>query len=157
MSVRCLKTVQLLPVSLAVAWDFFATPLNLSKIKPAAMKFKILSELPPRIYPGLFINYKVAPVFHVPLNWTTEITKVVPEQYFIDEQRVGPFKLWHHEHHFKATEGGVLMTDIVYYEIGKSVLGVLAGILFVHAKVKWIFAYRYRKLEHMFNADPLPH
>lgn len=151
MSVRCLKTIQLLPVSLAEAWDFFATPLNLSRIKPSGMQFKILSELPPKIYPGLFINYRVAPVFHIPLSWTTEITKVVPQQYFIDEQRIGPFKLWHHEHHFKEVGAGVQMTDILHYEIGKSFLGSLAGLLFVHAKIRWIFDFRYRKLERMFD------
>lgn len=151
MSVQCLKTIQLLPLSLEEAWDFFATPLNLSRIKPQGMLFKILSELPPEIYPGLLIHYKVAPIWRIPLAWTTEITKVAPQQYFIDEQRIGPFKLWHHEHHFKQVETGVQMTDILHYEIGKSFPGTWAGLLFVHAKIRWIFDFRYRKLEQMFG------
>ena len=156
MSVRCLKTIQVLPVSLGEAWAFFATPLNLSRIKPSGMQFKILSELPQRIYPGLLINYRVSPVWHIPLSWTTEITKVVPQQYFIDEQRIGPFKLWHHEHHFKEVEKGVEMTDILHYEIGMSFLGTLAGFLFVHAKIRWIFDFRYRKLERLFEPNFTP-
>lgn len=151
MVTKVLKRVQFLPTPVETAWDFFSTPLNLSKIKPSDMRFKILSELPDRIYPGLFIHYKVAPIWNIPILWTTEITQVAKERYFIDEQRKGPFRMWHHEHHFEAVDGGVLMTDVLHYNVGKWLLGVFASALFVDAKVKWIFDYRSKKLDHLFS------
>lgn len=151
MAIKILKTSQLLPVSLERAWDFFSSPANLNEITPESMTFKVLSELPEKIYPGLIINYKVTPLFNIPLNWTTEITQVVARQYFVDEQRIGPYKIWHHEHHFEEREEGVLMSDILHYDIGKWFLGDLAGLLFIDAKVKSIFDYRYKKLEEIFG------
>lgn len=115
------------------------------------MVFEITSKVPDKIYEGLLINYKIKPMMNVVVHWCTEITIVKPLCYFVDEQRKGPYKLWHHEHHFKAADGGVMMTDILNYDIGKSVLGWLAGELFVHRKVKQIFEYRYKVLEEYFT------
>lgn len=150
MSIKVLKTTQFLPVPLEEAWAFFSSPANLDTITPESMTFRVLSDLPGKIYPGLIINYKVAPVFRIPLHWTTEITHVSEGVYFVDEQRSGPYRIWHHEHHFEERDGGVLMTDILHYDIGKWLLGRLAGALFVDAKVKAIFAYRYEKLQKIF-------
>lgn len=141
---------QILPITLAEAWDYFATPHNLNEITPDNMTFEIQSDVPERMYEGMFIEYRIRPVLNVPLKWITEITHVKEQEFFVDEQRVGPYKIWHHEHHFKAVEGGVLMTDILHYDIGKSVFGYLAGVLFVHNKVKSIFDYRFKKLENYF-------
>lgn len=154
MAVTVLKRSQFLPVSLEEAWDFFTNPANLNEITPESMNFKILSELPDRVYPGLFILYKVAAVANIPMDWTTEITHVEPMAYFVDEQRKGPYNIWHHEHHFEAQSGGVLMTDILHYDIGKSLFGAIAGALFVHRKVREIFDYRFQKLEQLFPAKP---
>jgi len=148
--ITTLKHSQFLPISLEQAWDYFATPSNLNEITPEDMSFKICSELPDKMYEGLFITYKVVPMFNIPLDWCTEITHIKDKAFFVDEQRVGPFSIWHHEHHFKAVEGGVLMTDILSYKIGKSIFGYIAGKLIVHKKVRNIFVYRSKKLETIF-------
>ena len=147
-----LKQEQFLPISLSEAWDFFSTPRNLNEITPDDLDFEICSELPDHVYKGLMITYRIRPILNIPVNWCTEITQVKEKEFFVDEQRSGPYKIWHHEHHFKSTEGGVLMTDILQYEIGKSIFGWLAGKLFVHKKVKQIFDYRYKKLETYFQS-----
>ena len=147
---RRLKQEQFLPLSLKEAWDFFATPKNLNEVTPKDMVFEIISELPEKMYEGLFITYRVRPMLNIPLNWCTEITHVREETYFVDEQRQGPYAIWHHEHHFKAVEGGVLMTDLLHYDIGKSVFGWIAVILFVHKRVRQIFEFRQKALEKMF-------
>ena len=103
----------------------------------------------------MFITYKIAPMFNIPLDWVTEITQIKELEYFVDEQRKGPYNIWHHEHHFKAVKGGVLMTDILYYDIGKSIFGWLAGKLFVDEKVAGIFEYRSIKLGELFTANNL--
>jgi ligand-binding SRPBCC domain-containing protein len=146
-----LKQEQFLPISLDEAWQFFATPKNLNEITPDDMVFEIVSELPDTMYAGLLINYRLKPMLNIPVNWCTEITHIKEQEYFIDEQRNGPYRIWHHEHHFETVEGGVLMTDILHYDIGKSIFGWMAGKLFVHKKVKTIFDYRYRTLETYFQ------
>lgn len=136
-----------LSVSLEDAWHYFATPRNLNEITPSDVVFEVISELPDKMYEGLLINYRLRPIFNIPINWTTEITHIKEKEYFIDEQRKGPYRIWHHEHHFKAVAGGVIMTDLLYYDIGKSFIGWLAGKLFVHQKVQSIFEYRSKILE----------
>lgn len=146
-----IKQEQFLPISIEEAWDFFTRPENLNKITPKEMVFEITSELPERVYEGLIITYNIKPMLNIPLFWCTEITHIKEGAFFVDEQRKGPYHIWHHEHHFKSVDGGVMMTDILHYEIGKSVFGRLAGQLFVHKKVKQIFEYRYRILGDYFK------
>ena len=144
------KSEQFLPTTIDKAWDFFSSPGNLNLITPENMRFTIKTELPEKVFTGLLISYKVSPVPLIRFNWTTKITGVNEPYYFIDEQIRGPYKIWRHEHQFREINGGVLMTDIVTYEIGKYFFGWLAGKLFVHRKVKEIFNYRYSKLEELF-------
>lgn len=146
-----LKQEQFLPISLDEAWQFFATPKNLNEVTPDDMVFEIVSELPDIMYAGLLINYRLKPLLNIPINWCTEITHIKEKVYFVDEQRKGPYSIWHHEHHFKAVAGGVLMTDILHYDIGKSIFGWIAGKMFVNKKVKSIFAYRFKMLESYFE------
>jgi ligand-binding SRPBCC domain-containing protein len=146
-----LRRVQFLPVSLEEAWSFFSNPGNLNAITPDGMVFKITSELPEVMYEGMLITYKISPVLNIPLDWVTEITKIKEGAYFIDEQRKGPYRIWHHEHHFTAKDGGVEMTDLLYYDIGKSIFGYVAGEIFVHRMVREIFDFRYKKLEELFG------
>jgi ligand-binding SRPBCC domain-containing protein len=145
------KTEQLLPLSLREAWDFFATPRNLNAVTPKELEFRITSDVPDKMYEGLMITYKINPMLNIPVNWVTEITHIKNLAYFVDEQRKGPYRMWHHEHHFKEVPEGVLMTDILHYEIGKSIFGWLAGKLFVHRKVKEIFQYRNKILSTYFK------
>jgi ligand-binding SRPBCC domain-containing protein len=133
---------QFLPISIEKAWDFFATPKNLNEVTPKDMVFKIMGDIPEKMYQGMFIRYKITPMLNIQLDWCTEITHIQEGQFFVDEQRKGPYNIWHHEHHFKSVEGGVLMTDILHYDIGLGILGWIAGKLFVDNKVKQIFEYR---------------
>jgi ligand-binding SRPBCC domain-containing protein len=105
------------------------------------------------MYEGMLIRYKIKPMLNIPLDWVTEITKVVDKVYFIDEQRKGPYRIWHHEHHFKVVDGGVLMTDKLYYDIGMSFLGNIVGALWVDKQVQNIFTYRKTKLDELFPAQ----
>lgn len=141
---------QFLPITIEDAWEFFSTPKNLNLITPPDVKFKLLNDVPDKMYAGAMICYKISPFLNISFDWVTEITAVKQYEYFTDEQRKGPYRLWHHEHHFEKTGGGVMMTDKLYYDIGKSFLGWLAGKLFVHRQVKEIFDYRYQKLEELF-------
>jgi ligand-binding SRPBCC domain-containing protein len=146
-----LERTQRIPISLEEAWNFFQNPSNLSKITPSEMGFETLSEVPEKMYPGLFIHYKVSPLFGIKMNWTTEITYVQEPNYFVDEQRVGPYSIWHHEHHFKEIEGGVEMLDRVNYKIPFGVLGKIAHPIVVKSKLEEIFDFRIRAVEEIFG------
>lgn len=153
--VYSLQTVQRIPVGIEKAWDFFSNPANLQTITPSSLGFKIISKYHGnRMYPGQIIEYKVSPVLGIPLYWMTEITHVEDQKFFVDEQRIGPYSLWHHQHHFKAIPGGVEMTDIVHYKIPFWVLGDIAHALFVKNQLKQIFNYRFQQVEKMFGAFP---
>jgi ligand-binding SRPBCC domain-containing protein len=147
-----LESVLNLPIDINTAWDFFSSPKNLSKITPSYMGFNITSELKnEKMYPGIIIVYKVRPVLGIPITWVTEITEVSEGKYFIDEQRVGPYKIWHHEHHFSEIEGGVEMTDLLYYKLPFGFIGKIINALYVGKKVKRIFEYRTQVLDKMFG------
>ncbi len=155
MKVFSLKTVQCIPVSLEKAWGFFSSPANLKAITPDKLGFQILSKYHgDKMYAGQIIEYKVKPVWSIPVYWMTEITHVQDKQYFIDEQRFGPYQLWHHQHHFKAVEGGVEMTDIVHYRNSFGFLGNIANTLFVKKQLKQIFEFRFKKVEEFFGKWP---
>lgn len=143
--------MQFLPLSLPEAWDFFSSPANLEKITPAHMGFKILYKSGgDKMYSGQLIRYKVNGIPFVPMHWVTEITHVQEPVYFVDEQRFGPYALWHHQHHFKEVAGGVEMTDEVNYAIPFGPLGRLVNLLFVGREVNAIFNHRYKILEQFF-------
>jgi ligand-binding SRPBCC domain-containing protein len=148
-----LKKQQAIPISLEQAWDFFSSPLNLAKITPPEMNFVVTSDYAPetKMYEGMLISYTITPLFGIRMRWTTEITHVKDGEYFVDEQRFGPYALWHHEHHFKSIKGGVLMDDILTYAIPYGAIGRLANTLFVGNKVKSIFDYRVKAIEGMFG------
>jgi ligand-binding SRPBCC domain-containing protein len=152
MATYSFQTIQRIPISLEQAWDFFSNPANLQRITPGEMGFEIVSTFHgTTMYPGQLIEYTVKPLLGIPLYWMTEITHVQDMQYFIDEQRFGPYSLWHHQHHFKAIEGGVEMTDIVHYRIPLGPLGDFANTLFVRTKLKKIFDFRYEAVENLFG------
>ncbi len=146
-----IKRTQFIPTSIDTCWDFFSSPNNLSVITPEYMRFNVLTDVPTKMYEGLMIAYKVSPVLGIPLNWVTEIKYVHDLQFFVDEQRTGPYKMWHHEHHFKVVEGGVEMTDIVSYELPLGFLGRFAHWLFVRKQLEGIFEYRFKKVTEIFG------
>ena len=141
-----------LPASLEQVWDFISSPENLKEITPDYMGFVISTpNLPKKIYPGLMISYKVSPLLGIKMNWLTEITQVKEPQYFVDEQRAGPYALWHHEHRLSPTDKGVLMTDLVTYRPPGGPLGDLAQRMFIRKQLEGIFRYREEALEQRFG------
>ena len=153
MKTYTVKFEQKLPIPLEQAWDFFSSPINLAKITPKSMAFIITSDykVNTKMYEGMIITYKVAPLLGIKIDWMTEITHVKEGEYFIDEQRFGPFKFWHHEHHFKAIEGGVLMTDKLIYGIPFGFLGQIANSITVAKQTQEIFDYREKAVEELFG------
>lgn len=158
-SIHIMRSYQLnfsqkLPISLAEAWDFFSSPLNLAKITPEDMAFTVTSDLNTieKMYPGMIITYKVSPALGIKLDWMTEITQVVEGKYFIDEQRFGPYKFWHHQHHFKAVEGGTEMLDLLTYGLPMGIFGQVANSVYVASKLQQIFSYRKKKVIELFGA-----
>lgn len=153
--VYSLKTVQRMPVDMDTAWDFFSKPDNLKDITPSDLGFKVISKYHGvDMYAGQIIEYTVKPVLGIPLYWMTEITHVEDKIYFVDEQRYGPYSMWHHQHHFKVIEGGVEMTDIVHYKIPFWFVGDIANTLFVRSQLRKIFEFRYEIVENRFGKWP---
>jgi ligand-binding SRPBCC domain-containing protein len=142
---------QKLPITLEKAWSFFSNPYNLREITPPQMNFQIQHTLPEKVYEGMFIGYKVSPLAGIPMEWVTEITHVKEPYFFIDEQRKGPYEIWHHEHHFEEIENGILMTDKLYYSLPFGFLGRAVNRLVVRNKVLDIFGYRKKVLENLFR------
>jgi ligand-binding SRPBCC domain-containing protein len=151
--VYSLKKVQVLPVKIEEVWNFFSSPENLKTITPPHLGFNVLStQYGDTMYAGQLIEYTVKPLLDIPLYLITEITQIKPMQYFIDEQRFGPYSFWHHQHHFKEVNEGVEMTDIVHYKVPFWFLGDIANSLFVKAQLKKIFDFREEVTVKVFGA-----
>jgi ligand-binding SRPBCC domain-containing protein len=148
---QLIKT-QKLPVTISEIWNFISSPINLKEITPEYMGFKLISDNgAEKMYPGMIITYKVSPLFNIKLNWMTEITHVKELEYFVDEQRIGPYSMWHHQHKIEQIEGGVLMTDIVTYQPPMGILGAIANYFLIKNQLKEIFDYRTIVLEKKFG------
>jgi ligand-binding SRPBCC domain-containing protein len=146
-----LTSEQVLPLSLEKAWEFFTLPTNLDRITPKEMEFRITNNPPNKTYKGQIITYKIGALPFIKSNWITEITHLEEQKFFVDEQRFGPYAMWHHEHHFKAvSENEVLMTDIVNFKLPFGIFGDLVAGNYVKNKVKFIFESRYKILEKTF-------
>lgn len=153
--VYTIKTIQKIPVDINTAWQFFSNPGNLAAITPADMSFAVISKYSGNImYPGQIIEYKVKPLPGLRVYWMTEITHVSDKKFFVDEQRFGPYSLWHHQHHFTVIEGGVEMTDIVHYKIPYWFIGDIANSLLVRKQLQKIFSFRYKAVNDKFGAWP---
>ena len=147
-----LYTAQKLPATIQDVWDFISSPSNLKEITPPHMGFIVTSNTgAQKMYPGMIITYKVSPLLGIKLDWMTEITHVKDFEYFVDEQRIGPYSIWHHQHKIEPIEGGVLMTDIVTYEPPFGFLGAIANALVIKSQLKQIFDYRTVALEKRFG------
>lgn len=151
MKVYTLRTVQNLKISLEEAWSFFSDPNNLKKITPNHLGFHITNDIPDKMHPGMLITYKLSPIKGFPVTWVTEITQVSEPNYFIDNQRFGPYSMWHHQHFFKEIEGGVEMIDLIHYVVPFGILGQIANTLFVRRQLNGIFAHRKKVLKELFG------
>lgn len=151
MKIYRLHKKQNLPITKEQAWEFLSSPENLKTITPDYMGFNILSGADRPMYAGQIIQYIVTPVLGIKTKWVTEITHVVDGEYFVDEQRFGPYALWHHKHFIKKIKGGVEMEDIIDYKIPMGIFGQLAHPILVKPKLEEIFNYRKEKLETLFG------
>lgn len=151
MKIYRLESQQKLPISPEEAWKFLSNPRNLKTITPDYMGFEILSGGDRPMFPGQIIQYIVTPVAGIKTKWVTEITHVKEGEYFVDEQRFGPYSLWHHKHFIKPIPGGVEMEDIIDYKLPSGILGQLAHPILVKPKLDEIFDYRKNKLIELFG------
>jgi len=147
-----LHSKQSLPISREEAWDFLSDPKNLKTITPDHMGFNMLSGGDRPMFAGQIIQYKVSPFPGYSTKWVTEITHVKEGEYFVDEQRFGPYSLWHHKHFLKSIKGGTEMEDIIDYKIPFGLLGQLAHPIVVKKQLKQIFSYREQKLIELFGS-----
>jgi ligand-binding SRPBCC domain-containing protein len=156
MKIYTLHAKQHLPISVDEAWDFLSDPKNLKTITPEYMGFNILSGADRPMFPGQLIQYIVTPILGIKTKWVTEITHVMDKEYFVDEQRFGPYALWHHKHFIKAIPGGVEMEDIIDYKVPAGILGQWVHPFLVKPKLDEIFAYRTKKLSDLFGHYEAP-
>jgi ligand-binding SRPBCC domain-containing protein len=152
MPIHVLEQSQDVPGTLTACWDFFSDPRNLARITPPELGFQVISSLPPRIHPGMMIQYRVRPLFGIPLTWLTEITHVDEPRSFIDEQRIGPYKIWHHEHTFIDSGNGVVtMRDKVTYVLPFGPLGDIVHPFIVAPQLRRIFDFRTQAVSSIFH------
>ncbi len=149
--IHTLKKTQIVPIDLKTAWDFFSSPKNLDKLTPKDLGLKIKSEVADKMYPGMLITYDVNPLPFMKSTWVTEITHVDEPNYFVDEQRLGPYSFWHHKHYFKEVAEGVEVADVVDYALPLGLLGDLLNHLVVKQKLEHIFNYRSKVLKDIFK------
>lgn len=147
-----LRAKQAFPITKKEAWNFLSDPKNLKVITPNHMGFNILSGADRPMYQGQIIQYIIKPFPGIKTKWVTEITHVKKEEYFVDEQRFGPYALWHHKHFIKEINSGVEMEDVIDYKIPFGILGQIAQPLVVKKQLKQIFNYRETKLNELFGS-----
>lgn len=149
-----LERKQQIRAELDEVWEFISNPNNLSLITPDYMGFEVLGNTKPgKMYAGQIIEYFVRPLFGIKMHWATEITHVRNNEFFVDEQRFGPYAFWHHQHHIRPTDKGVEMTDIVHYKLPLGFIGNIINKIIVGKKLQHIFDYRFQKIEELFNHE----
>ena len=151
MKIFKLKYSQKLPISLNEAWEFLSSPNNLELITPKSMDFNIIDWDKKKAYPGQIIQYTVKPLLGIKINWVTEITQVRDKEFFIDEQRFGPYTFWHHKHFIKEIEGGIIMEDVIHYKPPFGLIGILLNFLFINSKLNSVFKHRELELIKTFR------
>lgn len=157
MPIHTLRSTQVIPASLEECWAFFSDPRNLARITPKALDFQILSELPAAIYPGMMIEYRVRPLLGLPMTWLTEISHVEAPRHFVDEQRVGPYAIWHHEHFFTPLDATrTEIRDVVHYVLPFGWLGNLVHPFLVAPELRRIFAHREKAVAEYFKPSATP-
>ena len=138
---------QVVATDMDTAWRFFSDPRNLALMTPPSLGLTPTCPVPDEMYPGMIITYTVKPGPGIRVEWVTEITHVVDRVRFVDEQRSGPYKFWHHQHHFREVPDGVEMRDIVHYRLPfGTIADVVAGGI-VKRQVRKIFEHRRRVLD----------
>ena len=151
MRIYRLKKSQKLPITIDEAWAFFSNPVNLKTITPDYMGFNIVNPEKSKMYSGQIIKYKVSPLFNIKMNWVTEVSHVKENKLFVDEQRFGPYKFWHHKHIFEEINNGIEAIDVLDYVVPFGFIGQIFHPYLVQPKLEEIFDYRKNKLEEIFG------
>jgi ligand-binding SRPBCC domain-containing protein len=155
MKLHTIHSTLMLPISVNEGWDFFSNPKNVSLITPPSLGLEITSDVPETIYPGAIITYRVRPILGIPVTWVTEITHLRKPYLFVDEQRYGPYKFWHHKHLFREVDGGIEVEDLVHYALPFGPLGQIANGVMIQKELDEIFAFRRRYLTMKFGSLPM--
>lgn len=146
-----LKTEQIVHAPIEEVWSFFSTPKNLNALTPSDMAFEVTSGNVDRMYQGQIISYQIEILPKIKQSWVTEITHVQQKEFFVDEQRFGPYTMWHHEHHFQAIDAQTTqMNDIVSYKLPFGLLGKIITGKAIQNRVKAIFEYREKAVNEIF-------
>lgn len=143
---------QNIPAPVSEVWKFISSPDNLKNITPEYLGFEMTTNGGnARMYPGMILAYKVSPILGIKLTWMSEITHVSDQEYFVDEQRIGPYKMWHHQHRITPIKGGVLMVDTVTYQPPFGLIGTIANTLIIKNQLNDIFEFRRLAVEKRFG------
>lgn len=151
MKIYTLSNSQKLPITIEEAWDFLSDPTQLETITSSDMEFKTVTPLPEKMYEGMLMHYQIAPLAGIRLNWVTQITHIEKGVRFIDEQRLGPFRFWHHEHRLIEMDDGIVMQDIVHYVMPFSFIGRIAHWTSIRKLLESLFKFRTEQIETYFN------
>ncbi|MGB0263876.1 MAG: SRPBCC family protein [Opitutales bacterium] len=142
---------QVIATDLNTAWDFIRRPQNLNRITPDDMSFEIISEVPEEMYNGLMIEYRIGIPLLGKQPWLSEIKHVRDHHSFVDEQRIGPYRLWYHYHEISEHADGVRFVDRVHYTLPFGPLGAIAHWLYVKKQLQYIFDYRRQAMVEVFS------
>ena len=147
-----LETKQIIDRPIEEIWSFFTNPKNLNQLTPSDMNFKILSGSSDDFYEGKIISYSINPFKFYNIKWVTEITKIKKNDFFIDEQRFGPYKMWHHEHHFiKNNDNTTTIHDKVIYKLPYGIIGKINHKLFIKKRLLEIFNFRKKTMKQLYT------
>lgn len=85
------------------------------------------------------LKMKLGPI---PLTWNVEHVEYQPPELFSDRQTKGPFKSWHHFHHFEEVDSATTrIRDEIHFT---APFGALSN-SFIHSKLERLFKYRHQQ------------
>ncbi len=148
-----LSTKQRVARPLDTVFAFYAEPRNLARLTPPSLGFRLVDPSEPVMARGLRLTYRIRPL-GIPMTWVSEITEYDPPHWFADEQRRGPYAYWHHEHTFRAVDGGTEVADEVTYGLPFGPVGRLVHALVVRRQLAAIFSFRETAVRETFGGGP---
>jgi len=134
----CLTTELLVTEPRSQVFEFFADAFQLETLTPPWLHFSVRTPRPIDMQRGTLIDYKLR-LHGIPVRWRSEISTWDPPHQFVDEQRKGPYRYWHHLHTFEDVPNGTLVRDFVRYSMP---LGFILHPLLVRRDLTQIFEYR---------------
>ena len=150
-AIHKLQREQIIATNLNTAWEFIRRPQNLNRITPDDMTFEIISDVPEEMYNGLIIEYRIGIPLIGKQPWLSEIKHVKDHHSFVDEQRIGPYRLWYHYHEISEHTNGVRFVDKVHYSLPFGIIGSIAHCVYVKRQLNYIFGYREKAMSEVFS------